>query len=144
MNCPTEQKPKCEVCKRATPNGCDCFGCCAIPSGNIIHNVILLGGCTIDKLDDPVACPPCTQQTSCINVCEKCEICIGKPTIPSDCAYNPNNPPPDAGVPDGAVYDPEPYCEEGLTSCGPGGDVPADRCPPGLYCITGCCVLPID
>jgi hypothetical protein len=146
-NCPNTQSKKCtDNCRRVTPNGCDCFGCCAIPSGNTIHNVILLGACTIDKLNDPKVCPPCTQQTACLNTCEKCEICIGKPTLPADCAANPAK--PDGGVPvvvDGGMTPyPEPYCEANITSCGLGGDVPATGCPAGQYCTTGCCIFPID
>ena len=34
---------------------------------------------------DPALCRPCTPAGNCLNTCERCEICLGKPTIPQDC-----------------------------------------------------------
>jgi len=130
-NCPTEQSAKCITnCRAITPNGCDCFGCCAVPAGNMTKTVILSSTCTLDKANDPTACPPCTQQDSCVNTCEPCEICVGKPEPDSSCSEGQMDP----NVP------PEPECFEGQTSCGPGGDVAADACPERTFCLTGCCV----
>ena len=53
--------------------------------------------CTAADFGDPTKCPPCTQVTQCIVPCERCEVCIGKPTIPADCN------PYDGGVPDGGT-----------------------------------------
>jgi hypothetical protein len=110
------------VCGPLTPNGCDCFGCCELPSGSF-HFVGLGSGsaanpCTIDNLDDPVACPPCTPVDSCMNKCEDCESCVGRPEPLASCM--------------------------GMDACG-GVFEPCDHngpmlCPLGSYCITGCCV----
>jgi hypothetical protein len=82
--CPTEQSTGClQHCGRITPNGCDCFGCCAVPGAATA--VRLTETCTSKDFGDPVKCPPCTQTTTCINTCEKCELCIGKDTLPADC-----------------------------------------------------------
>ena len=51
----------------------------------------LASTCTAADFGNPAKCPTCTQVTQCSNPCERCEICIGKPTIPADCA------PPDGG-----------------------------------------------
>ena len=65
--------------------------------------------------------------TSCINTCEKCELCLGKTEIPADC-----NPTPDAGT-DAAPT--------GGQTCSIGQPCNAAApCPSGLYCVTGCCI----
>ncbi|MCG5053514.1 MAG: hypothetical protein KA712_11185 [Myxococcales bacterium] len=139
-NCPSAQSEKClKNCRRVTPNGCDCFGCCAFPTPNATVTVMLVNTCTQDKLGDPAACPPCTQQTACVNTCEPCEVCIGKPTLDPGCAM----PPGGAGGSGGASPPPAPVCEEGIVSCGPGGQVADGACPASTYCITGCCVFPL-
>lgn len=145
-NCPTEQSAKCvKNCGSVTPNGCDCFGCCAFPSDNKTVTVRLVGTCTRDKLGDPSACPPCTQQTACVNTCEKCEVCIGKPQLEPECTVT--LPPPDGGVPvqgdAGTPPPPTPKCGEGIISCGPGGQVADGACPANTYCLTGCCIYPL-
>jgi hypothetical protein len=134
MECSTasSQSDACiAYCQRLTPNGCDCFGCCNIPGAPT--PIRLAATCTAAKFGDPTACPPCTQVTACINDCERCEICIGKDTLPTDCFTTP--PPPDSGT-----YVPPPQCPTGVTSCGPGGQVEATACPAGTGCLTGCCV----
>ena len=89
--------------------------------------------CTAAYFNDPVKCPPCTQVTQCANTCGHCEICIGKPTLPADCA-------PDGGTDGGTDGPPPPQCDSDYPiACGPGTNVPADSCPTGLACITGCC-----
>ncbi|MDI1443992.1 hypothetical protein [Polyangium sp. 6x1] len=108
-------------CGPLTPNGCDCFGCCLLPW--VDHAVWLgsenpsgTGSCTLDNVDDPSKCKPCTQVQACDNPCETCEICIGKPNLPPECA--------------------EQQCAPGADKCGLPGQ---PSCPDGHTCITGCC-----
>jgi hypothetical protein len=134
MECSTSasQSQQCiNFCRKFVPNGCDCFGCCTIPGG---PTIILAPTCTAADFNNPSKCPRCTQVTQCGNPCDRCEICIGKPTIPADCGGVDGGAPPDGGTP-------VPVCNDSdfHTTCGPGGQVPADGCPSGLGCITGCC-----
>jgi len=110
-------------CSKLVPNGCDCFGCCAIPG--LPGPVRLTPTCTAADLRDPQRCPPCTQVTQCLNPCERCEICIGKPVLPDDCAT------PDGGAP----Y----ACPAGAIACGTHGVAPG-CCPAATSCVTGCCL----
>jgi hypothetical protein len=107
-------------CGPLTPNGCDCFGCCSIPGAPtpvwLGSNISGVPSCTIDNVGDPTKCEPCTQVTACLNTCKHCELCVGKPVLPADCA---------------AVE-----CPAGEKSCGLPGDPP---CPQGFSCVTGCC-----
>ncbi len=116
------QAPSCaDVCGPLVPNGCDCFGCCEIPAGS--GRFVALGGgaagCNASTLDDPSACPPCTQVPSCLNTCDACESCVGRPEPLASCA----------GTTDGCggLFDP----------CNRSGSA---LCPMGSYCITGCCI----
>jgi hypothetical protein len=115
-------------CRKFVPNGCDCFGCCLVPGAPT--PIKLASTCTAADFGNPAKCPTCTQVTQCSNPCERCEICIGKPTIPADCA------PPDGGTDSGV---PPPMCDSDFPPCGPGTNTPADGCPTGQGCITGCC-----
>ncbi|MEZ4300061.1 MAG: hypothetical protein R3B70_34255 [Polyangiaceae bacterium] len=123
MSAFTTQSAVCEgYCGPLTPNGCDCFGCCVIPGAPTpvwlgSENPSGTGSCTLGTLADPTMCKPCTQVAACLNTCEYCEICIGKPDLPDDCG--------------GAVE-----CPDGIDSCGLPGLPP---CPTGFTCITGCC-----
>ena len=81
-------------CKRLVPNGCDCFGCCAVPGAPT--PILLAATCTAADFDNPAKCPPCTQVTQCNNPCDRCELCIGKTTIPADCTTRRGT---DAGTP---------------------------------------------
>jgi hypothetical protein len=149
-NCPTMQSDKCiNNCRKLVPNGCDCFGCCEIPG---VGGLLLLPTCTAAKFSDPVACPRCTQRTDCANPCERCEICVGKPTIPADCggtggaagsggAGGAAGSGGAAGAGGAGGYTPPPRCDNGAMPCGPGGIDPVS-CPQGTGCITGCC-LPV-
>jgi len=108
-------------CGPLTPNGCDCFGCCEIPGAPTTvwlgsENPPGTGSCNINTVNDPARCKPCTQVPSCLNTCEHCEICIGKPDLPPDCVSQ--------------------ICPPGLQACGLPGQAP---CPVGKTCITGCC-----
>jgi hypothetical protein len=113
-------------CSKLVPNGCDCFGCCAIPG--LPQTVRLTYACTAADFGDPTKCPPCTLVTQCLNPCEPCEICIGRPDVPDSCA------PVDGCAP----Y----HCPAGTIACGTYGIAPW-RCPAGTSCVTGCC-LPLD
>ncbi len=111
-----------DVCGPLIPNGCDCFGCCEVPSlsysiwlGSEVNKV---GSCTTQDLANPQLCKPCTIVTGCFNPCENCEICLGKPTLPPECLCQ--------------------ECPPGADLCGPpcGG-----TCGFGYFCNNGCCVL---
>jgi hypothetical protein len=116
-------------CRKFVPNGCDCFGCCIVPGAST--PIKLAPTCTAADFGNPAKCPVCTQVTQCSNPCDRCEICIGKPTIPADCNA------PDAGT-DGP---PPPSCGSDFQPCGPGTNTTI--CPTGQGCVTGCC-LPIN
>ena len=109
-------------CQKLVPNGCDCFGCCVVPGATT--PIRLAATCTANDFGNAAKCPPCTQVTQCMDPCDHCEICIGKTTLPADCA-------PDGGTP-------PPICPSGTMACGPGGIDPA-QCPAGTGCVTGCC-----
>lgn len=151
-HCPGPQSQACvDNCMGRTPNGCDCFGCCAIPdAAGVVHTVRLGGECTLATLDDPAKCSACTQQASCANPCERCELCVGKTQLPADClapatdagvsadgASSDGSTPVDASAPPDDASSPEPVsgCIEGQVACDP--NVP---CAPGTWCLTGCCV----
>ncbi len=108
-------------CGPLVPNGCDCFGCCAIPG--LAYPVWLgsedangNGTCSIEVLGDPDKCRPCTQVGSCLNACETCELCVGKSSLPPECE--------------------DQLCPPGAAQCGLCGQ---PDCPAGQSCITGCC-----
>ena len=108
-------------CGPLTPNGCDCFGCCAIPGAPTTvwlgsENPSGTGSCSVSTVGNASMCKPCTQVSSCLNTCEKCELCIGKTELPPECVIQ--------------------VCPSGTTPCG----LPSqDGCPVGFSCITGCC-----
>ncbi|MFT3769660.1 MAG: hypothetical protein QM820_29845 [Minicystis sp.] len=113
-------------CGPLTPNGCDCFGCCQIPVPNTTQTVTVwlgsenpsgVGSCNINTLTDTTKCKPCTQVQACLNTCDHCELCIGKPTLPPDCLTQ--------------------ICPDTAVPCGLPSQPP---CPTGSSCITGCCV----
>jgi hypothetical protein len=126
-NCPATQSAQCkQFCAKVTPNGCDCFGCCNIPlPGGGSKNVVLSSTCSIADINDPAKCRTCTPNTDCSNPCDRCELCIGKPSVPADCAPAGGS---DAGTPSGQV------CTGGIT-CNA-----ALPCASGTYCVTGCCI----
>ncbi|HVZ73665.1 MAG TPA: hypothetical protein VHJ20_14900 [Polyangia bacterium] len=133
------QSQRCiDFCQRLVPNGCDCFGCCAIPGAP--HPIRLAATCTAKDFGDPTKCPVCTQVAQCSNPCDRCELCVGKTTVPDDCAYTPPTP-TDGGTPyDGGAPPPKPdaggyaHCSNG-TSCTTSAD-----CPMNYACLTGCCI----
>jgi hypothetical protein len=166
-NCPDMQQSTCgTVCAPLVPNGCDCFGCCNLPNGEmepdpnnagamrLVYrfigslNAAAVPTCTLTALqaassveERDEACHRCIPVPNCFNSCGRCELCLGRTLddLPADCF------PPDAGVPqvpDGATpidggYTPVDVCDDpDRQDCGAPG-LPA--CPPGEYCITGCC-----
>ena len=159
----TMQSTTClNYCKPLTPNGCDCFGCCFLgPQAK--NNVdgsrtgIWLGSydasgnatCTMANLADPNKCHVCKMVDSCAKDCGRCQLCIGKDTIPADCFPPPadmaGKPPADlagADLAGGGGSDPT-LCPPSLCTnnqpCGLPGCAP---CPGGWSCITGCCTPP--
>lgn len=126
-NCDAKPSPTClEQCKPLVPNGCDCFGCCELPGGS--GNFVFIGSkdandlptCTIGVANDPSKCAKCTPMPDCYNGCDKCELCLGKDSVPPECK-------------------PDEQCPGGGTPCDPKALNP---CPGGEYCLTGCCAVP--
>ncbi len=149
-DCPDTQSPLCEeVCTPLTPNGCDCFGCCTFPelagmgpSGD--EGYVYIGsesGCTFDTVTDTSFCQACTPAASCLNTCERCEVCLGKPDIPEDCfpgsgGMGGNGGSAGSGGMGGS--DGGERCPDGKQACGLPGD---DPCESGGFCLTGCCII---
>ena len=142
------------ICGAITPPGCDCFGCCAVPTGDCttdddcegagvcdtvagkcVYTVYLgsvdttnpndPGSCNADTLKNPEDCHPCTQVASCLSECNNDNCELCFGQTEDD-------------LPDECNGN---ECEGGLTPC----DTVADCPQTGTYaCITGCCVdLPL-
>jgi hypothetical protein len=140
--CPASQSQQClDRCLPITPNGCDCFGCCTFPAlagrgpgggpGYVwlgSRNPDGTGSCTLDRVTDPNACRACTPVRDCLNTCELCEVCIGRPAPDPRCFGTPT----DAGVSGGdggapgTDAGPRPDGSAGGTDSGirPDGEVP--------------------
>lgn len=132
----SSQSQRCiDYCRPLTPNGCDCFGCCAVPG--VDHPIRLDSTCkTVADFGDPAKCPACTQVTDCLKTCGHCQLCLGKTTLPSDCTAGGS----DGGAGGGSGSDggtPVPQCDPGVQPCGDG----LKACPENSACITGCCQL---
>jgi hypothetical protein len=109
-----------KTCAARTPSGCDCFGCCDIAlSDGRTATVELSDRCSLAKLDDPSACPPCRKSSQCGNPCGRCELCLGRTLrdLPADCSMTT-----------------EFRCEERQAPCDTSGNCGADQ-----YCQQGCC-----
>lgn len=115
--------PSCQVvdacidfCGQLTPNGCDCFGCCAVETGGDPVFVYIGAECSLDDLD---SCTQCQQSEQCMNTCGECELCAGKTVddLPAECGATPT-------------------CD-GAPACSQSSD-----CDGSAYCQQGCC-LPI-
>ena len=126
--CETLENKQAEACLGSclpiTPNGCDCFGCCELPadSGRFVFIGAArqnAGTCDAAHVDDPAACPPCTQVPSCRNECDPCEVCVGR-----------GAPLPGCRTPGLS------RCPARQTACGLPGE-PA--CAANEYCVTCCC-----
>lgn len=128
----TQSQQCLDYCGPLTPNGCDCFGCCELPAGS--GSFVWLGSdndcvgsnggsCDLASVSDASKCEPCQPVVACLNGCDKCELCLGKTTLPPEC-YEPDG---------GGGQD----CPEGAQQCGLSGQ---DPCPSSQYCISGCCI----
>jgi len=140
-DCPATQSTTCQnFCKPLTPNGCDCFGCCTFPQLPQGQYVWLQSkdstgnfSCTLADVTNPAKCKPCTPVPSCFNDCGRCELCIGKTSLPPDCVASM----PDGGTTGSTDMAEQLRCDPGVQPCG----LPTDpECPSGSYCITGCCI----
>lgn len=145
----SETDPDCRVtqtcidfCRRLTPNGCDCFGCCRVEleTGSTIA-VTLSPTCSLSNATDPEACPRCEPSTQCSNECGECELCPGREEadLPETCQPSEPQQPPAAPeeTPTAPDEPPPSYtCDEGLQVCGTA--LPA--CADGDYCSMGCCL----
>jgi hypothetical protein len=149
--CPDVQPAACEDgCAAITPNGCDCFGCCTFPElegmapdggdGYVFLGSVsdAAGTCTLATVTDPDLCRPCTPAGNCLNTCERCEICLGKPDIPEDCFPGTGGSGGSGGM--GGSGGGE-RCPDGKQVCGLPGD---DPCPGGSFCLTGCCTIVVQ
>ena len=130
-SCTDSQSPKCQtVCGPLTPNGCDCFGCCDFggPTSVFLGSADAAGNpsCDLAHVSDPTRCKPCTQVPTCQNLCDPCEVCVGRREPPSSC-----------GNPGSACV--VPSCPMGVAACGQDCLPP---CASGLSCVTGCCIAP--
>ena len=144
------QDPICQsYCGALTPNGCDCFGCCEDPNrkGQFVYAGSVNGAgspsCTSNAatLADPTLCKPCTPvlaDSGCFKPCGECELCFGKTTLPMKCYMSVLDM---AGAGTGTDFGGSPppqSCPSGEAACGLAGQSP---CPPGNYCISGCCAV---
>lgn len=115
-DCMAPQPEEClENCN--VPNGCDCFGCCAVDVDGMTINILIgADDCSIAQIEN---CPLCTPQESCTNPCDPtdCELCFGEKMLPPECDM--------------------PACPEGVTPCESNDD-----CSEVKFCQTGCCVTP--
>jgi len=144
-DCPETQSPLCDdVCVPLTPNGCDCFGCCTFPElagmgpdgGAGYVYIGSESGCTFETVTEQASCQACTPAGNCLNTCERCEICLGKPTIPADCFPGTGG---TGGMSGGG----------GMGGSDGGERCPVDKVPCGLegdaecagFCLTGCCIV---
>jgi hypothetical protein len=163
-DCPADQSGTClDVCRPLTPNGCDCFGCCTFPAlagqaENGDDGFVWIGAmdadkqgtCTLDGVEDAALCPPCTPVEGCFNDCKRCELCVGRDSLPDDCIAPPGGTPDggstggdstggsNTGGSTGTPIPPEDRrCDVGVQACGLAGEPP---CSADSYCLTGCCV----
>ncbi|HEY8377153.1 MAG TPA: hypothetical protein VIK91_11720, partial [Nannocystis sp.] len=117
-NCPQDQPQTClEKCQ--VPNGCDCFGCCAVTVDGMTRYVYLGDkDCSLANLD---ACTQCTPNPDCLNPCmpDECELCFAEDELPPGCQ--------------------EPSCPDGQVPCEV-DDMGGSGCPEETFCSTGCCV----
>ncbi|MBN2340320.1 MAG: hypothetical protein JXX29_22835 [Deltaproteobacteria bacterium] len=120
-----------DFCGPLTPNGCDCFGCCQL-GGTDEWRFLGTPGCSVDNIE---SCDLCTPVGSCLNDCGRCELCLGKTTIPDDC-FTGWDTDIDSDPTNDDTDTPDYRCAANVQPCGLESDLP---CPNGQYCITGCC-----
>ncbi|MDH5674566.1 MAG: hypothetical protein OEZ06_20735 [Myxococcales bacterium] len=115
------------LCLSRTPNGCDCFGCCAVTTGDGAQvQVRLTEQCSVKDLRNPELCPPCVQHPTCRNDCGTCELCPGRKRkdLPAICRGKPSDP------------EPQNRCDEGQPTCSE-----SQPCGSEFYCQLGCCLF---
>lgn len=120
QHCNNNSTVGCDNCLVLTPNGCDCFGCCDVYVDGTPHRVRIQEGCTTAVITDTALCPPCDFVVDCLNPCDVCEECVGRP-----------DPDPSCMPADGGVVG----CADGEVACDPVDN----SCPAGFSCVTGCC-----
>ncbi len=88
-----------DFCMSHTPPGCDCFGCCTIPSDDGPIDVVIATGC---DSNDVSSCTSCVKSDLCNNECGECELCTGVTVndLPDSCFEK--FPPGEAGGAGGA------------------------------------------
>jgi hypothetical protein len=134
-SCPAQTQFCIDYCGRLTPNGCDCKGCCTVFVNGVGHDVLLVATCDVAHITDPSRCPTCTKDTGCVNNCDPCEWCLGRPPLMSCTVDGGTGGSGGSGGSDGGPP-PPPTCPGNETPCDP-----IDRnCPVGFYCLTGCCI----
>jgi len=164
-----QDDPKCTVtqqcldfCVQRTPPGCDCFGCCTVPSADGPVDVIISSHC---DSSDIASCTTCEKSDSCNNECGECELCTGVTVddLPDTCftKYPPTGGTGGASGVGGAsgaggVGGSSGAGGVGGASGAGGTDTPPpvyvcdgnaqlcrsqDECPPGYYCQLGCCKI---
>ena len=129
-----------DFCRQLVPNGCDCFGCCAVPQAP--QPIRLAATCTAEKFNDPSRAPPARRSPSARSRAATATSASARrrcprtaiPAPPTAAPTPPPTPPPTS-------YTPPRTCTGGFVACGPGGVDPA-ACPSNTGCVTGCC-LPI-
>jgi hypothetical protein len=121
-----------DFCAPRTPNGCDCFGCCALERDGEQVYVAITEECDEEDLDSCVTCTPSTQ---CGNACGECELCPGKTVadLPASCFES--DPGEGQGGTGGSAPSPV-SCDDGGAVCSSTAD-----CPVGSYCAYACCVI---
>ena len=121
-----------DFCEVRTPNGCDCFGCCAVELDDGSSVSVFIGeSCSLENVGDAELCTPCTPSVECGNSCGECELCPGKSIedLPESCGTT-------TGGSGGAGSEPPTYCcDAGRTVC-----ADASQCEGGQYCSLGCCL----
>lgn len=117
LRCPAPNDKCRSVCRPIIPKGCDCYGCCRVFDSSGASRTVLLPneGCSMATIDDPSRCMPCTIDTRCHKPCERCDVCLGRTSVPSDC-------------------DPASVCNP-ANPCGAG----RPPCAAGQFCLSGCC-----
>ncbi len=135
-----------DFCQRYAPNGCDCFGCCEVFTGDGSVFVQIGNTCSFEEIDDEAACPRCVQNTECVNTCGTCELCAGKTVddLPAECFDDSTD--PDMGTTGGDMGttgdmggggdEPVYTCDNGEQVCS--ADIPCTD--PNQYCSLGCCI----
>jgi hypothetical protein len=114
-------------CMPSVPEGCDCFGCCTVSTGQGSVDILLGSSCTAAKLNNPKACTRCEKSTNC------------QPPPAVDAGTPPPPPAVDAGTPP-----PPPAVDSGTPPPNPCGDgdscTAAGTCNAGYACTNGCCI----